>query len=90
MSEELCDEAKGMVHWFGVSRKYHFPTVVYIGCFDMGETMESFDAAWNEYMYPVHDDYEIILREDQAQELAIELLDGIEQLTKQRVQGETE
>ena len=88
MSEELCDEAKGMVHWFGVSRN-HFPQVVHIGGFDMGETVESFNEAWDKHIYPNLDDYEIILREDQAQDLAIELLDEIEQLTKRRVQGET-
>jgi len=87
---EICDEAKGMVHWFGVPNNDWFPSVKYIGGFDMGETGESFDSAWDKNLKPLLDNYVMVLREDQAQGLAIDLLDEIEALTKRNVQRETE
>jgi len=86
---EICDEAKGVVHWFGVSGD-SFPDVHYLGAFDMGDTKESFDTAWNKHISHLWEQYPLILREDQAQGLAIDLLDALEELTQQRVRGEVE
>ena len=86
---EICDEAKGVVHWFGVVAQA-FPEVNYIGAVDMGQTIESFNAAWDEHLADGLDVYCLILREDQAQYFAINLLDALEDLTQQRVRGEVE
>ena len=90
MSEiEMCDEAKGVVHWFGVFNQA-FPDVDYIGAIDMGQTIESFNAAWDEHLSDKLDIYCMVLREDQAQHFAINILDALEELTQQRVRGEVE
>lgn len=87
MSEKLCEEASGVVHWFGVINGA-FPEVVHLGGFDMGETVESFNAAWDKHLADALDVYHMILREDQIQSFAIDILDALEELTQQRVRGE--
>ena len=87
MSEKLCEEASGVVQWFGVIDG-GFPEVVHIGGFDMGETVESFNKAWKEHLDDAFDVYHMILREDQIQSFAIDILDALERLTQQRVRGE--
>jgi hypothetical protein len=89
MSEKLCEEASGVVHWFGVIDG-GFPEVVHIGGFDMGKTVESFDKAWKEHLDDAVEVYHMVLREDQIQSFAINILNALDKLTKQRVQGEIE
>ena len=89
MSEKLCEEASGVVQWFGVIDG-GFPEVVHIGGFDMGETVESFNKAWKEHLDDAFDVYHMILREDQIQSFAINILNALEELTQQRVRGEVE
>jgi hypothetical protein len=89
MSEKLCEEASGVVQWFGVIDG-GFPEVVHIGGFDMGETVESFNKAWKEHLDDAFDVYHMILREDQIQSFAIDILRALEELTQQRVRGEVE
>jgi|DEB0MinimDraft_3_1074331.scaffolds.fasta_scaffold00672_3 hypothetical protein len=88
-NEVLCEEARGVVHWFGVING-GFPEVVHIGGFDMGETVESFNKAWKEHLDDAFDVYHMILREDQIQSFAVDILDALDALTKQRVLGEVE
>jgi len=89
MSEKLCEEASGVVQWFGVINGA-FPEVVHIGGFDMGETVESFDKAWKKHLDDTLDVYHMVLREDQIQSFAIDILDALDELTKSRVLGEVE
>jgi len=89
MSEKLCEEASGVVQWFGVIDG-GVPEVVHIGGFDMGETVESFNKAWKEHLDDAFDVYHMILREDQIQSFAIDILRALEELTQQRVRGEVE
>jgi hypothetical protein len=87
MRDEICEEAKGVVHWFGVINGA-FPEPVHLGGFDMGETVESFNKAWDEHLSDALDVYHMVLREDQIQSFAIDILDALEELTQQRVRGE--
>jgi hypothetical protein len=55
----------------------------------MGQTIESFNKAWDEHLADAVDVYHMVLREDQIQSFAIDILDRLEELTQQRVRGET-
>lgn len=66
----LCEEASGLVYWYGLTNNHR---VRFIGKYDMGDTKESFDAVWNKKIWPLSEKYIVFLREDQAEDLIYEL-----------------
>jgi len=67
---KLCEEASGLVCLYGLTNDH---TVRFIGKYDMGDTEESFDEVWVREIEPLHEEYIVILREDQVEDLIYDL-----------------
>jgi hypothetical protein len=77
--DELHPNASGLVDWFAVPNAPYEP-VKYIGKINMGQTMKSFDDAWNKHIGQYIDGCEwgLVLRRDQVEDLILELRIALE------------
>ena len=69
MEDNIAIEAKGKVNWTLISFdvEFFYKTLEV----DMGNDKESFDKAWNIYLYPIVTEQDVVLtlRPDQVEEL---------------------